>query len=169
MNEKDLERYMDQYTSYLLRIGFYYTKDIEKSKDIVQEAFIKFYYSNYQEQGNVKAYLATLVANRCKDYLKSWSYRKITVQQMFQKEPSTYEKNYLVEQDERQIIDAAILNLPIKLREVTVFYYVEQVTIKEIANVLKIPESTVKTRLKTAKQKLKEILCEVEWEVLLHG
>lgn len=169
MTEQELEVYMDTYTGYLLRIGYYYTKDLEKSKDLVQEVFIKLFYSNYKEQGNMKAYIATLMANQCKDYLKSWSFRKIVVQQVFQKEPIKVEKNRLVEQDEQEIIDTAIMQLKVKLREVIVFYYLEELTMKEIAAILQLPESTVKTRLKTAKQNLKEALRDVEWEVLLHG
>ncbi|WP_231630234.1 sigma factor [Lysinibacillus sp. ZYM-1] len=49
----------------------------------MQDVFIKFYHNpqNYEERGELKAYLSTLVINRSKDYLRSWTYRKIQVQQ----------------------------------------------------------------------------------------
>ena len=169
MTEQELEYYMDTYTSYLLRIGYYYTKDIERSKDLAQDVFLKLYYSSYEERGNMKAYIGTLMANCCKDYLKSWAFRKITVQQLFQKEPRVYDSNSLIEQDERDAVEAAILQLKIPLREVIVFYYMEELTTKEIAQLLNTPESTIKTRLKTARKQLHEALQHIEWEVLYNG
>lgn len=168
MDEQQLEQVMDDYTQYLIRIGYYYTKDIDCSKDFTQDVFIKLYYSDYIEQGNVKAYLSTLMKNRCMDYLRSWSYRKLVLQRSFGQEPMIHRKDALIEQEEKEILDEAILNLKIKLREVIVYYYLEGLTIREITAILQIPESTVKTRLQTARKKLKEQLHQHVWEVLMH-
>ncbi|MEC1179582.1 sigma factor [Metasolibacillus meyeri] len=73
-----LEDVMNQYTDLLFRIAYYYTKDVQTSEDIVQEIFIKYYYSyNHQEHEALKALLAKMTANKCKDHLKSWAYRKL--------------------------------------------------------------------------------------------
>ena len=128
LTEELLEQYMNTYTQYLLRIGYYYTKDLERSKDLVQEVFIKLYYANYEEQGNIKGYLATLMTNQCKDYLKSWNYRKIILRQTFIHEPTILHKDILIEQEEQTIVDQAILQLKIKLREVIFYYYLENLT-----------------------------------------
>lgn len=166
MREEQLEQMMSEYTSYLLRIGYYYTNDLEKAKDLAQDVFVRFYYADYVEQGQVKSYLARLMTNRCKDYLKSWSYRKLVFQQVLQREPVMQEKDGLVLAEERAMLDAAIMGLKVKLREVLVFYYLEDMTTREIADVLHTPESTVKSRLKVARAKLKEQLEVQEWEVL---
>lgn len=50
------------------------------------------------------------------------------------------------------------MNLPINYREVIYLFYFEEMTIKDIAHVTKINENTVKTRLKRAKEILKEQL-----------
>ena len=163
-----MEQAMAEYTQYLLRIGYYYTKDLARSSDLVQDVFIQFYYSNYIERGNLKAYLARLMMNRCKDYLRSWSYRKIVLQQTFFSEPITQEVDSIVEQEQREMLDAVILSLKVKLREVIVYYYLEEMPTREIAQILQTPESTVKTRLQTARKQLKEKLHQHEWEVFLH-
>ena len=168
LRDEQLEKIMNEHTQYLIRIGYYYTKDLERSKDFVQDVFIKFYYADYLDQGNEKAYLAKLMANRCKDYLKSWGYRKLVVQQTFIAEPMIVGKDSLIEQEEQAVLDEAILSLKLKLREVIVYYYLEGLTTREIAMILHIPESTVKTRLQTARKRLKEQLHQYEWEVLLH-
>ncbi len=168
MNEQRLEHIMNEFTQYLIRIGYYYTKDIDRSKDFVQDVFIKLYYSGYIEQGNIKAYLSTMMKNRCMDYLRSWNYRKLVLQRSFGQELLIHRKDELIEQEEKEILDEAILNLKIKLREVIVYYYLEELTTREIAAILQIPESTVKTRLQAARKKLKEQLHQHVWEVLMH-
>lgn len=168
MDEQQLEHIMDEYTQYLIRIGYYYTKDIDCSKDLVQDVFIKLYYSDYREQGNLKAYLSKLMKNRCMDYLRSWNYRKLVMQRTFTQEPMIQLKDELIEQEEKEVLDESILNLKIKLREVVVYYYLEELTTREIATILHIPESTVKTRLQVARKRLKEQLHQHVWEVLMH-
>ena len=53
------------------------------------------------------------------------------------------------------ILGEEILSLPLKYREVIVFHYYKEYSIKEIASILGISPSTVKTRLLQAKEKLK--------------
>lgn len=161
---------MEQYTELLLRIAYYYVKDLFRAEDIVQDVFIKFYHhqQHYEERGNIKAYLSKMTINRCKDFMKSWSYRKIQLQSKLFPKLQLGIKDSLVRGDEEKIIEEAILNLPIKQREPIMYYYFEEMPIKEIASLLNIPDSTVKTRLKRGKELLKQELSEVEWEVLLN-
>nr|WP_106782463.1 sigma-70 family RNA polymerase sigma factor [Lysinibacillus timonensis] len=170
ISEDELRLLMDQYTELLLRIAYYYVHDLHRSEDIVQDVFIKFYHhqQHYEERGELKAYLSRMTMNKCKDYLKSWSYRKVQFQnKLFSKHDSSV-KDDLVRGDEERLIGEAILRLPIKQREPIMYYYFEEMSIKEIASLLIIPESTVKTRLKRGKELLKQELVEVEWEVLLN-
>lgn len=52
----------------------------------------------------------------------------------------------------------AVMELPIKYREVIYLFYFEELPIKEIAEVTQVKENTVKTRLRRAKDLLKERL-----------
>lgn len=65
----------------------------------------------------MRAYLARMTINKCKDYLKSWAYRKISVQhKLFSKQKSVI-NDRLIQWDEQTILDEAILKLPLKQRE----------------------------------------------------
>ena len=86
----------------------------------------------------------------------------------FFEQKGTLNKDALVVKDERMTIGEAILSLKLLYREPLILYYYEELTLIEIANVLKLPINTVKTRLKRAKEQLKPML-EDEWEVLLDG
>ncbi|WP_354471091.1 sigma-70 family RNA polymerase sigma factor [Lysinibacillus parviboronicapiens] len=168
MNE--LEEVMAQHTERLIRLAFYYVKDLQGAEDIVQDVFIKFYdnQQNYEERGELKAYLSKLVINKSKDYLRSWTYRKIQVQQKIFAKQAVIRRDMLVQQDEQTIIENAILALPLKQREVLIYFYFEEMPVVEIAQLLNIPESTVKTRLRRGRELLKPKLEHIEWEVLLH-
>ena len=161
-----LEEVMDEHTEYLYRIAYYYVKDTYKAEDIVQDVFIKFYTSRYEERGELKAYLARMTANACKDYLKSWAYRKLKWSETFLKTEQFTDKDRIVEKEELQELDRAILALPLKKREVIVYYYLENMPVKDIAKLLNCPESTIKSRIQSGRSELKNLLDDEEWEVL---
>ena len=165
-----LRKIMEEHTERLIRVAFYYTKELQTAEDMVQDVFIKFHQNlhKYQEQGELKAYLTRLTINRCKDYLKSWHVRKLEFQQKWAEQVEEKDLSRFVRKDEETIISEAIMKLPIKHREVLVYYYFEEMTSLQIANLLQIPQSTVKTRLTRAKQLLKPALQGIEWEVLTH-
>lgn len=166
----ELEEIMELHTERLIRLAYYYVRDLQSAEDIVQDVFIKFYNNQqkYDERGELKAFLSTLVINRSKDYLRSWTYRKIQVQQKIFNQQTIKRRDMLVQQDEKTLIENAILTLPLKQREVIIHFYFEEMSVLEIAKLLNIPESTIKTRLRRGRELLKPILQQVEWEVLLH-
>ncbi|MFJ7734673.1 sigma-70 family RNA polymerase sigma factor [Lysinibacillus sp. NPDC097231] len=166
----ELEEIMERHTERLIRLAFYYVRDLQSAEDIVQDVFIKFYDNqhNYEERGELKAYLSKLVINKSKDYLRSWTYRKIQVQQKIFAKKAIIRRDMLVQQDEQTLIENAILELPLKQREVIIHFYFEEMSVVDIAELLRIPVSTVKTRLRRGRELLKPKLQHIEWEVLLH-
>lgn len=109
-----------------------------------------------------------MTINKSKDYLKSWTYRKVQLQNKLFSHASKRNLDELVKKDEQAIIGEAILELPLKQREVLIYFYFNEMTITEIAHILSIPEGTVKTRLRRGKELLRKQLKGIEWEVLLN-
>lgn len=166
--EEELDRIMTDHTSLLFRIAYYYTKNLHTAEDIVQEVFIKFFQSNVQlSEEDLKPYLIRMTANKAKDYLKSWHYRKLVLQERLFSSKTVTEKDALIQQDEEAEISKAVLALPVKQREAIVYYYMEGLNIREIASLLNMPESTMKSRLAKGREQLKEQLKSIEWEVLM--
>lgn len=54
----------------------------------------------------------------------------------------------------------AVLSLPLESRAVVVLFYYEDRTVKQISELLGVPEGTVKSRLNRARQRLKRLFCE---------
>jgi RNA polymerase sigma factor (sigma-70 family) len=170
LNIHDLKKLMFQYTEPLIRLAYCYVRDLQAAEDIVQEVFIKFYHNqnNYEERGELKAFLSKMTVNKSKDYLKSWAYRKVQLQNKLSLPAAKRDLDELVRKDEQAIIGEAILELPLKQREVLIYFYFNEMTITEVAQILSIPESTVKTRLRRGKELLRNQLKGIEWEALLN-
>ena len=169
ITSEELKEIMLQYTEPLIRVAYGYVRDLHSAEDIVQDVFIKFYHlQNYEERGELKAYLTRMTVNKSKDYLKSWAYKKVLLQQKLVYPASKTNKDSFVHQDEKTMIGNAILELPLKHREILIYFYFNEMTIPEVAKLLSIPESTVKTRLGRGRELLKNQLKGIEWEVLLN-
>ena len=130
---------MDVYGHYLTRLAYALVKDKEKAEDIVQEVFIRYYLHLEQFEGrsSVKTYLYRMTVNECRNYFKSWAFRKIEVSKLastFLIYKETPEEAYIKQEDKHYL--AALLNkLPAKYKEVIWLYYYAELSIKEIITI----------------------------------
>lgn len=86
LKEKLLEEIMLEHGSDLVRLAFSYVKDKETAKDMVQNTFIKCYENldGFRYESSLKTWLYRITINQCKDYLKSWNYRKVQVKSILE-------------------------------------------------------------------------------------
>lgn len=169
MEEQKFQQVMQEHTNYLLRLAYLYVKDWPAAEDIVQDVFLKFYqkFEQFEERSSLKTYLAKMTINKCKDYLKSWRYRKQILTNSFSNQTKKG-RNQFIEHDEKLELADAVLELPLKYREVIIYYYFEELSVLEVAQILWISDNTVKTRLRKARALLKNQLKHNQWEVLMH-
>lgn len=137
----------------LYRIAFMFTKNHYDAEDIVQNAFIKLFNQkkNFETDEHIDRWLTVVCVNESKNVLKSF-FRKNTV--------SFDETNdvYTFDSSKNQDLFRALMSLPKKERAVVHLFYYEDLSIKEIASILKISESSVGTRLHRARKHLKDFL-----------
>ena len=57
----------------------------------------------------------------------------------------------LLADEQKKQVQQAVASLPEKLRMVVLLHYMEELPVKEMAKMLRIPEGTVKSRLKHAR------------------
>ncbi|MFB5089639.1 sigma-70 family RNA polymerase sigma factor [Psychrobacillus sp. PGGUH221] len=151
----------------LLQLVYTYVKDKALAQDLTQEIFVKCYeaYPTYKGKSKLKTWMWRIAINHCKDYLKSWYNKNIlvTVDVGVDMKASSDVEQQVIQQDEQERLAKMVMELPIMYREVIYLFYFESYTSKEIACVLSINENTVKTRIRKAKQFLKEQLEVSEW------
>ncbi|WP_431027238.1 sigma-70 family RNA polymerase sigma factor [Lysinibacillus sp. LZ02] len=163
----ELEQLIETYSDYLYQIAFIYVKDERIAEEVVQDVFFTYYKKREQFQGksSLKTYLVKMTINRSYDYLRSWKARSLPLFQLFESKVERADQPLLKKETRGEVV-SAVLTLPVKYREVLLFYYYEHMTTKEIAQFLATPESTIKSRLQRARQELKPKLAKIDWEVL---
>ncbi|MFJ7466973.1 sigma-70 family RNA polymerase sigma factor [Peribacillus frigoritolerans] len=159
--EKFIDEIMNKYGQEILQLVYSYVNNKEVAEDLTQDIFVKCYKSLYTYKGKSKlrTWLWRIAINHCKDYLKSWYNKNVIITE----NESTYTgiqkesvEQTVIQNDEDHRLAYAVMNLPIKYREVIYLFYFEELPIKEIALVIDVKENTVKTRLRRAKELLKE-------------
>jgi RNA polymerase sigma-70 factor (ECF subfamily) len=126
------------------------------AEDIVQEVFLRTYEKapEFESEEHEKAWLIRVTVNLCNSQLRSpWYKRRWPLLESY---PATEpEQHELLEQ---------IMTLPSKYRTVIHLFYYEGYSIKDISGVTGQKESTVRCHLTRARQKLKSILKEDDYE-----
>lgn len=161
--EAVLNDLMNTYGQDILRLVYSYVNDKAMAEDLTQEIFVKCYKSlhTYKGNANIKTWLWRIAINHCKDYLKSWHNKYVIVSENESTNNNTnkemIEQLVIQREDDHQLV-IAIMNLPIKYREVLYLFYYENLSLKELSVLIGKNENTVKTRLRRAKELLKERL-----------
>ena len=153
----DLEREMEAHYTTLLKMAYVYVKNREMAEDIVQDVCEKAIQKadTFRGEASYKTYLIRMTINRAYDYLRSWKYKQLSLTSTFvQLLHLEIPEKKALKSDENAKLGLQILNLKPKYREVIILYYYEEFSVQEIAQILQLPEGTVKTRLKL-KEKLK--------------
>ncbi len=166
MGEEQLYEVMELHTEHLLRLAYFYVQSWEAAEDIVQESFIAFYEkaAQYKGEASVKNYVRKIVINRCHDYLRRKKRRQLFLP--FKHVKSAEQE--VVLSTEKSTLLHAVMQLNEKHRETIILYYFEELSTVQIAGLLGLNESTVRSRLKRARDELKGYLDEPQWEVLLN-
>ncbi len=156
-----LEWAMNAHGEKLMRLAYTYVKDKHIAEDILQDVFLKAYEKQHQFKGksSYETYLYRMTVNRCKDYMKSWPFKKLFfTERVEEPHTSTSAEEIFIRFEEDYELGEQILSLPIKYREVVIFYFYLDYSIGEICETLQLSERTVYTRLRRARERLKKNL-----------
>lgn len=155
-NTKAYGQLIEQKKELLYRTAYLHVKNEQVALDLVSETIIKGYESIHtlREPAYFKTWLIRILLNNVKDYFKKV---KDEVSYEFLEEFPD-EKRTCVE--EKLDLKNAIDTLPKKYQSVIILKYYEDMKISEIAEVLDIPEGTVKAYLHHGKEALKTCLKE---------
>jgi len=160
-NNAHIENLIDLYGNDVLRIANMYIKDTTIAEDIFQEVFLKVSKKLhlFQNRSSEKTWIIRITINTCKDYLKSaWKTKVVSTEAL----PEIFENNTidtnLIDTENSNKILAEILSLPLIYKDVIILYYYKSFSTSEISKILNIPETTTRTRLKRAREILKNKL-----------
>lgn len=151
-NTKNLqiEELMDAYGDDILRLCLLYLGDRQLAEDAFQETMVKAWQKlpTFRGESSAKTWLSHIAVNTCRDMLRSgW------LRMMRRSEAMDVLESFTApgEGEDAGEVTQAVLSLPGKYREIVVLYYYQDMKIREIADVLKIPVNSVSTRLRRAR------------------
>ena len=161
-NEELLSRWISQYGDSVLRMCYLYLKDYQLAEDVTQETFIQAHkkYTTFEHRSNEKTWIIQIAINRCKNCMRTHWFRQISFDTLAETKDENNNYDQLLD---KSAISFEIMKLPVKYRDVILLYYYQELTVKEIAFILKQKESTILQRLKRAREQLKPHLQEVLW------
>jgi RNA polymerase sigma factor, sigma-70 family len=151
---------VDTYAGTLYRIACTYCRQHADAEDIVQTAFMKLYQTEteFQDEEHIKRWLIRVTVNESRNLCKSFWKKNVT-----SLESSEMIQPYDFPRPEYSDLYDAVLSLPGKYKIVVHLYYYEDYSVKEIAEILSLKETTVQTQLMRARKQLKIKLKEV-WQ-----
>ena len=165
--DKVVEILIDEYSDRILHLAYTYVHNKVIAEDLTQEIFIKCYerFHQFNGQSSLKTWVYRIASNHCKDYLRSWHYRKVTLnEKLLAYIPSKAKQveEQIIDRSEEDTLVQAIMGLPTNYREVIFLYYYEELSLKEISKVTGVNRNTIKTRLQRARELVKEEMIEEE-------
>ena len=160
-NNDIIEKLITLHGNDVLRIATAYTRNSVISEDIFQEVFIKVARNIHKFKGesSERTWIIRITINTCKDHLKSaWNKKVISIEDTKEENKDTLFEESVINKEKSNNIVKEILKLPIKYKEVILLYYYQNFSTAEVAKILKIPEASVRTRMKRAREMLKDKL-----------
>lgn len=155
--ERAFEELYDRYAPQVFRYCRRVLGSESLAEDMTQETFVRLYRSAARERAmtNVAGYVLRIARNLCLNAKSSKYYGLASLPEPDLPSPAgaQYEHRELIE-----IIRSTVECLPVDYREAFVLREYNGLSYAEIADILDIPETTVKIRIHRAKQKLRTLL-----------
>ena len=137
------------------RLAYVYMKNKEDALDIMEDMIVRLFenISSLKKEEGFYSWSKTILVNLCKTSLKK-SKRVIAMESI----EAVQEEYVQEENDERLQLEAGLSRLDIKYQEIIKLRYFMDMDYQSIADMLKLPLGTVKSRLFSAIRLLKEYL-----------
>ena len=156
--------FYDRCSAIVFSLGLRMLKVRSDAEDLLQEVFVQIWRQavNYSEdRGSPEAWVVNIARSRAIDKLRS--IRRMEKSFVLTEDPSRAESAVDVESsaaasEARMTMNSALATLPEAQRQVLELAYFDGLTQTEIADRLAEPLGTVKTRIRSGIQRLREIL-----------
>lgn len=179
MTDEQFKALVLKYEKLVYTICYQFTKDYHKSQDLAQETFISVYSNIHRcNEQDYKPWIARIATNKAKDYLKSSYYKNMIKYEEYAPDDGAQTAdftslsnrqsggdidetfNLVLSRDTLSLIKEKIFNLKEPYLLASKMYFIEEMSVEEIADKLNRPKKTVHTQLARAKLILQKELKE---------
>ncbi len=154
MTEEEFTNVVQRNSQRLYLIALSFVKNTYDAEDILQNVFLKLwkYPKPFSDETHLDKWLTAVCVNESKNYIKHPFRQHINI------DDCVFVSSAEMDSSEKADLYRAVMQLSKKERAVIHLFYYEDLSVKDIAKMLKMKESAVKTRLNRARNKLKERL-----------
>ena len=164
---------VEKYKKQVFNVAYRMTSDAEVAMDISQEAFVKIYKNleQYNPQYKFSSWLLKSVNNLCVDYFRtrndstasldvimdSGAEGLLSSKTTVASSAEEFEKSE-TRAELRSILKEAISQLPLDYKSVVILRHLQNLSYKEISQILNLPMGTIEARIFRARKMLKTYL-----------
>ena len=163
------EAVVHRYHQRLYNLAYRFTGRFDESEDLTQEIFLKVFrtLNSYKaESGALITWMVRVGRNHLIDHYRKFKTERTQTDSLeveyekAEENPSRYASpvDALEKRELSQRIHRALLHIPEDLREAVILRDLEEFTYEEIADVLKLPLGTVKSRINRGRAELARLL-----------
>ena len=162
MTEKELEKIYTEAYKPVYWTAMQLLKNEADAEDVVQDTFVAFLtsYEDMKDTSKAVALLKKIAANKCLDRIKLA--KTDNMEDEFFDSIEAVAEDFLPDsivesEDARKIVmDIISSSLSEDIRRTLILFYFDELSTKEIADMLEVPEGTVRRRLNFARNKIKK-------------
>ena len=139
----------------ILRYCLWHAPDRSLAEDAAQETFLKAirYFDRYTHRGRFKSFLYQIAANTCIDMQRKNRHSDISLEES-EIDPSYSEPAFEAVRSD-MVLRQLVSGLPEDQQEIVLLRFGQDLTIREIGEVVNLPLRTVQSKLRSAIKKLR--------------
>jgi len=162
------QKIYDDYFYQVYKIALSMTRNTQAAEDVTQETFLIAFekYNQLRDSTKAGAWLTSIALNIARAYFNrekrfmTMDPENISIKLQDDEPEQVLER--LGQKEIAQVLIGAIHDLPPEFQDVIILKYYHDLEVKEVAELLELPQGTVKSRLSRAREKLRKILEEKE-------
>jgi len=151
-----VDELIEMFYSEILRYCLWHAPNRSLAEDAAQETFMKVirYFDRYIHKGKFKPFLYRIAANTCVDMRRKNRCLDVSLEELTVE--FAYSESGFEEIQSDMTLKQLVSGLSNDLQEIVLLRFGQDLTIREIAEVVNIPLRTVQSRLRSALKKLKK-------------
>ncbi len=155
------ELLVNRYQTRFLRHAYRLLGDAEQARDTVQESWLDILHGlpRLRDDGAFPAWSFRIITRKCAKQIAGLQKSRSIIEAVSaEPSPSTQDVDNIEQAADGKPVHKALAKLPAEQRTAVALFYLEEMSVAEVAVALDIPVGTVKSRLMNARKKLRAAL-----------
>ena len=150
----------------LVNMAWRYCRDRGRAEELAQEAFVRAWrgLAQWRREGSFSTWLFALAANVFRTELKRFPTVNVPLEDVKEPAKGAAQMTELALRRSSETVRRAVLALPLRYREPVILFYFHEMDVAAAARTMRMPEGTVKARLKRAREMLRKRFPHLEEE-----